>query len=267
MQSIISPAPEKETFSTPPSSPIVGDRNILDRPSLSRRGSRPSNLRISESSTAQWKPDVDIVHDSQQSPNAVPAHAKVPTPSTAVPQVNGRVVNGGPPTAASALSPLAAPGVTQASGTAARSPRPSHLQSQRQSSPMRSPCFVHSQLQGPSFNEWLRTKHLGGKQEIHEPRVAAVSPIGGSYSDGTLSDGSLVQDYYEDTEEETASSLTKQLAETAVGVREISKQLGALFSSHFCRRGLIFAKGGHECTQTFSPSLSSQKHAITGLSN
>lgn len=36
---------------------------------------------------------------------------------------------------------------------------------------------------------------------------------------------------YDDDEEEYSSSLTRQLAETAVGVREMSKQLGA--SSYF----------------------------------
>ena len=47
------------------------------------------------------------------------------------------------------------------------------------------------------------------------------------YADGTLSDVPGFSKYHtHEEEEETAGSLTKQLAETAVGVREMSKQLG-----------------------------------------
>ena len=104
IQHVLSPAADAETFSTPPSSPV--DRNILDRPSLSRRGSRPTNLRIQQSAAEQWKPDV--VLDNQQSPNGM--SAKVTTPATAVPTTKGKAAsNGGPHVAgsvASAVSPL-----------------------------------------------------------------------------------------------------------------------------------------------------------------
>lgn len=56
-----------------------------------------------------------------------------------------------------------------------------------------------------------------------------MKPIGISYPDGTISDGEEVSrhhNWYDDDDEETAGSVTKQLAETAVGVREMSKQLG-----------------------------------------
>ncbi len=52
---------------------------------------------------------------------------------------------------------------------------------------------------------------------------------------GVLPNGAFAHEYYDDDEEmETAGSLTKQLAETAVGVREMSKQLGtsAQFDLH-----------------------------------
>ena len=35
------------------------DHNVLDRPSLSRRSSRPSNLRIQQS-LSNWKPDIVV---------------------------------------------------------------------------------------------------------------------------------------------------------------------------------------------------------------
>ena len=95
---------------------------------------------------------------------------------------------------------------------------------------MRSPCFVHSKLQGPSLTGWLREKHIKAEDEptIDGPHGVNVKPIGISYPDGTFSDGEDVPRHHPwcDEDEETAGSVTKQLAETAVGVREMSKQLG-----------------------------------------
>ena len=89
---------------------------------------------------------------------------------------------------------------------------------------------MHSQLQGPSFTEWLRAKHLNATQEarVEGPRGAVANFVGVSYPEGAISDGPLTQhtDEHDLDEDESASSLTKQLAETAVGVREMSKQLG-----------------------------------------
>ncbi|KAI0699536.1 hypothetical protein BC835DRAFT_536729 [Cytidiella melzeri] len=236
MQSVLSPGLDKETFSTPPSSPIVAD--ILDRPSLSRRGSRPTNLRISQSTSAQWKPDVDIV---QHSPNPSTTNGKVLTPMTATPHINGKPLNGnaiGPAVlcpgnvvaSQAPLSPAVAPNATQPSGTVAgKSPR-LHLQSPRQPSPMRSPCFVHSQLQGPSFTEWSKGKQQGLRQEVRMDGPQQVDPVHAiqeTAREMASPDGTHPHHQYEDEEEEeTAGSVTKQLAETAVGVREMSKQLG-----------------------------------------
>ncbi|KAI0320762.1 ATP-NAD kinase-like domain-containing protein [Amylostereum chailletii] len=107
--------------------------------------------------------------------------------------------------------------------------------------PINSPCFVHSHLdKGASFTDWLKrpsnhSPDLGvakALQPTHHDHVidhgkryrklpnGQVIPV--PYKDGTVSDA---YEEYED-EEETSGSLTKQLAETAVGVREMSKQLG-----------------------------------------
>ena len=228
MQSIFSPGPELETFSTPPSSPTVLDRNVLDRPSLSRRGSRPSSLRIQQNAN-EWKSDV--VLDHQVSP-PVTMSANATTPQTAVPNVNGRP-KGFPPNGHLSPTNIAdpAPGSSIAQNLAsAMGSRPAHLQSKRQPSPMRSPCFVHSHLQGPSFSDWLHAKQQKSVQEVRTGDArgggSLPHPLGLSYPDGTVSD--VPEEGYHDLsdEEETAGSLTKQLAETAVGVREMSKQLG-----------------------------------------
>ena len=100
---------------------------------------------------------------------------------------------------------------------------------------MRSPCFVHSQLQGPSFTEWLKGKQPKAAQEARIdglPKPAENGSIAGQdYPDGSPTESPYENGYqhHEEEEEQTAGSLTKQLAETAVGVREISKQLGTSY--------------------------------------
>lgn len=105
----------------------------------------------------------------------------------------------------------------------------------------KSPCFVHSLLdRGVSFQEWLqqtRAANIGVAKSILSPETAppmsddaeARRSSSGSSFDKPPTDLESVQE--EDFEEETddfegTSSLTRQLAETAVGVREMSKQLG-----------------------------------------
>ena len=81
--------------------------------------------------------------------------------------------------------------------------------------PTRSPCFIHSHLNNSaSLADWLKAKRLQG----------AATKNGGPHQ---LS----IDDIDYDDEEEYPGSLTAQLAETAVGVREMSKQLGTFISS------------------------------------
>ncbi|CAE7086341.1 unnamed protein product [Rhizoctonia solani] len=75
---------------------------------------------------------------------------------------------------------------------------------------LKSPCFVHSLLdKGASLSDWLKQQP--------QPLAMPSPPVSGSSSSDLD---------YEDEEDEYSSSLTRQLAETAVGVREMSKQLG-----------------------------------------
>jgi NAD+ kinase len=78
--------------------------------------------------------------------------------------------------------------------------------------PTRSPCFIHSHLNNSaSLTDWLRSKRAqeaaANKKRPHQL--------------------SLEETVWDDEDEDGyAGSLTAQLAETAVGVREMSKQLG-----------------------------------------
>ena len=102
--------------------------------------------------------------------------------------------------------------------------------------PMKSPCFVHSYLdKGASLADWLKGKKENvlsnvGPSGSLEKHPHSIHPLSMHNSDSAPSSnsgssmGSPLDSYYD--EEDNAQSLTRQLAETAVGVREMSKQLG-----------------------------------------
>lgn len=87
---------------------------------------------------------------------------------------------------------------------------------------LKSPCFVHSQLEkGASLVDWLKHTHVNGAVSL--AKSLGNAGAGGSEHTGSPSSATL----HEDEEDESFSrSLTRQLAETAVGVREMSKALG-----------------------------------------
>ena len=84
-----------------------------------------------------------------------------------------------------------------------------------------SPCFVHSHLDnGTLLSDWLKNKH----------HVVESSDVGVAKSLQRLTNPTqpdFKSGYDSNDESEFIGSLTKQLADTAVGVREMSKQLGA----------------------------------------
>lgn len=238
MQSILSP--DVETFSTPPSTPPILDDADL-RPSISRRSSRPSSLRIQQNAP-EWKPHIIVEgHNGQPSPEYLPpvirANGRHPTPHTAT-QGSFRSANAVPGSAtgpfsaamnrdhglngvglvaplsaplstapAIGISPLLSPGIP----VPPRTPR---------TQPMTSPCFVHSRLQDPSMNKpqpVAQDGRLARLNRLNLPTPGTSTPNGGSASDAN--------DIWLE-EEAPASSVTRQLAETAVSVRETSKKLG-----------------------------------------
>jgi len=82
-----------------------------------------------------------------------------------------------------------------------------------------SPCFVHSHLDKGMLTDWLKTQshpanNVGLAKSLQHPGDGIVLD---------LDNGS------DDDEDELGNSLTRRLAETAVAVRDMSKQLGMLF--------------------------------------
>ncbi|OCH90256.1 ATP-NAD kinase [Obba rivulosa] len=202
-------SPDADHFSTPPTTPLAQEARI--RPSLSRKSSRPSNLNIAQS-PASWKPDVVV--DDQPSPDPL---TKIHTNGA---EINGAYHNSRPP-----VPPMISPDVTMTQQLGRTYEADPAEQSHRMHSPpIRSPCFVHSQLQGASLKDWIQAKQ---SKEFRLARMGNQPSHPGAQAHDNLPDTSprVASVLYSD-DEESAGSLTKQLAETAVGVREMSKQLG-----------------------------------------
>lgn len=221
---------DSEVYSTPPTSPVQEDDLALEmfsdstmiRPSLARRSSRnrpsawpslsPLHTDIS------WNSDYFVVDSAnQRSPT------KIETPHHD--DGSERDVATRPLTHLE--SPLSSSSPSSMSTTGSQKPitmNPNQL-------PKRSPCFVHSHLdKGASLQDWLREREkevlgidLGVAQSLQR-----VKP-----RDGTLytpkipeSRGAEPVITESDDDEALGGSLTRQLAETATGVREMSRQLG-----------------------------------------
>jgi NAD+ kinase len=187
-------SPDTDTFSTPPSTP--GPESTSLRASLSRRSSRPSSLLLEEGKS-EYKSDILI---EESSPNV----SRKPNGTATAPNFNRDQ-----PTSTPRLS----------SSTAhTDSARLQHAQR-----PLDSPCFVHAFLdKGLSLNDWIRT----GQQGTITARSADTKEL--NHPSGISSPTSAPDSVIESTDEddEFNGNLTKHLAETAVGVREMSKQLG-----------------------------------------
>jgi NAD+ kinase len=97
--------------------------------------------------------------------------------------------------------------------------------------PNKSPCFVHSHLdKGASLQDWLHAKEsevLGTDVGVARSLQAVSPPVEFPCRDGAT---------HVLSEDDDPNSLTRQLAETAVGVREMSKQLGNPFCARSCAR-------------------------------
>ncbi|KAH0827573.1 hypothetical protein J3R83DRAFT_4296 [Lanmaoa asiatica] len=228
-----------EIFSTPPTSPTITrtnlnadhdtDMNFLPtesviRPSLSRRGSRLSIVSSLPCLQTNITWDRDIVIEQRSSANLV-GNKTIATP----PPTIADTITHQPATSASNTTPVSISSSPSSFGSIPLFMDSSHL-------PRKSPCFVHSHLdKGALLQDWLHAKesevlgtdvgvarslqqprqHHQGNQEVSPPvelpcRDGATHILSGSEDDDDLHSGSL----------------TRQLAETAVGVREMSKQLG-----------------------------------------
>ncbi|KAK0437495.1 ATP-NAD kinase-like domain-containing protein [Armillaria borealis] len=184
-------SPDTDTFSTPPTSPFDSVR-----PSLSRKSSRPSSLRL-DSTRTEW-----------------PNNIVLETSGAA----NGHILTGNETMTPTSAAPSYFRMDTQSVPGSNGIPR----------QPLHSPCFVHSHLdKGASLSEWLRNKQTALIPEVGVAHSLQRNGINGSdhqISSPSSASSSVISS--SNDEDDYGASLTKQLAETAVGVREMSKQLG-----------------------------------------
>ncbi|KAH9485278.1 ATP-NADH kinase YEF1 [Psilocybe cubensis] len=191
-------SPDAETFSTPPTTPGFGafqNKSVI-APSLSRRSSRPSSLHI-DRKQSDWNPDIELW--------------------TTSPDVTKKA-NGNPLPPPVSLDPTVIPS----------SPKNIHPPHQHTPSikPVNSPCFVHSQLdKGAHLTDWLKNKqNFVDSSDVGVARN--LQHLGSPGQSSTFSpQASAFSSTHDSDEDEFVGSLTKRLAETAVGVREMSKQL------------------------------------------
>jgi NAD+ kinase len=256
MLGLVPYSPDLDVFTTPPTTPMTTEppNEAIIRPSLSRSSSRPSNLHISKTAD-DFKPDILVESQSPQnvlyskSPVQVISPRSVSTSgSSSIGVVKGRAVTGANSNERSGGSgPNSHPEIptitttdnsTQTSVTSPHSVTsapiirpPAHSQS-----PMTSPCFVHSNLD--KFSEWLKSSNGLSAVDV----AAVLKPMSADlnktpsrrkidiaipWEDAKAENVFDASDYDYDDDEGSAS-LTKQLADTAVGVREMSMKLGAL---------------------------------------
>jgi len=219
-------SPEMEIFSTPPTTP--GPQVHQMRPSLSRRNSRPSSLHINQ---ANWASDIVVDDTSPNRPSPVTGQEHSNTP---------RIQDIPLPPAEEALPVHDHPKVLD------------------------SPCFVHSHLdKGASLTEWLRNKQhaligatdVGVAKSLQNLNISA--PSDPQHADRVSPPDNVAVEADEDYETDYSASLTKQLAETAIGVREMSKQLGE-FPRVLCEPSSTFSSRSN--ARSNEHSNSSHRH-------
>ncbi|KAF9529280.1 ATP-NAD kinase-like domain-containing protein [Crepidotus variabilis] len=191
---------ENEVFSTPPTTPGPG---LLAQiiPTLSRKSSRPISLNIDRKQQSTFIPDIELA----TSPDPTMASTK---PTCPVP-----------------------PAMAKEDPTIVPQPVTKLLDQptlQQYKNAVTSPCFVHSYLdKGAHLTDWLRNKLVS--TDVSDVGVSKSLHRMGAPSDDLSppsSETAVTTDSGFDYDAEYGDSLTKRLAETAVGVREMSKQLG-----------------------------------------
>lgn len=262
-------SPIDEVFSTPPSTPsafatlnssvpasVIGAINA-GIPVVHRRTSKPHAIEVSHAT------DPDTIPVQENSPVYSPAthHHASSSP------LSGRTPR---PSNAQAPHPsLLRP--TDSTLVTGNDNMPTTYSSSP-SAATNSPCFVHSLLDhGASFSNWLgrnndrpRSPDSGKGSSVSSTDVPHI-PHGADLSTTKPLDNlhekhvHRVPQYDFDSRsssDDEGNSLTKQLAETAVGVRELSKQLGMCFFwapnppiQNICQTGLTNQRRDRSCTR------------------
>lgn len=246
-------SPDVETFSTPPTTPMTPEHQQIES---TRRSYRPSNLRLQHSASS-WAPDIQLdsepspngnINNPHNSPTVSASHANGITPR----QLNGTLITpNNLPSSSPDNYPTISPSVR------------SHT------SPNLSPCLLHSQLQvqGGSPHDWARARSVNvlqhhknmGNIPARKADMQAPACPDDTFSESTSGSNTDREDYAvignDDADEEYTGNLTQQLAETAVGVREMSKQLGQCVSSRLPGM-LIAVQVAPVCALTSRVSLS-----------
>jgi NAD+ kinase len=197
-------------------------------------------------------PDIDVFTTPPSTPTLLPPDVQIrpslsrknsrPSSLHLYPSTDAEIVVDDQPSpeATSALHEIPEKGACMTNGTQMQSSRPPRMHSAK------SPCFVHSHLdKGASLSDWLRSKP---RQEHHRPSLNS-NLLKSRPQD-------LHLDYDED--EEYYGSLTAQLAETAVGVREMSKQLGMRYAR--LDRMMILISFSRSCSRPLEHPACSDRH-------
>lgn len=238
---IASPIDLRE-FSTPPTTPSA----IHNKPStmqqqaaartLSRRSSRPQMIQIAQPEgqyhldTVIGTPNLDLQH----LPSNHILHSLAPALQGAHIPGDGTVASAVPHRISS--------------------PKPHTLAP-------KSPCFVHSLLdKGISLTDWLRETTASEPPVIDSQQdrdsqnrrqsqttSRSSSSITSSPSQDGSSLGFIPSPTEFDDDEDSAGNLTRQLAATAIGVREMSKQLGTSCRALFCDDPFSLASFSRPC--------------------
>ncbi|KAG5636363.1 hypothetical protein H0H81_008311 [Sphagnurus paluster] len=206
-------SPDADTFSTPPTTPGPTMEQI--RPSLSRRSSRPTSIHISQGQ--EWTSDIVLDESS--------------------PKVSKK--QNGTASSNIAQDPSTTPRSSVLPSLSLPAPEPTRSV-HHHPKPMDSPCFVHSHLdKGASLTEWLRNKQyaLIGNTDVGVAK--SLQTPNGYTTNGLTSPSTTASVDSGEDDDGFRESLTRQLAETAVGVREMSKQLDMLTINYVIRGGLM----------------------------
>ncbi|KZV76301.1 ATP-NAD kinase [Peniophora sp. CONT] len=173
------------------------------RPSLTRKSSRPlSSLHIAHFATGDI--ELDQNSPSPRPPQSAPATHPSRNSNTALPHQP-------------AENPQTSPSAASSS-----SDSPFHV-----SNSLNSPYFVHSNLEnGNGLGNLLKPQNGNGLFADLGVSKSLQSPMIEYYKPRRLQHPQDGDAYEDDDDDESSVSLTKHLAETAVGVREMSKQLG-----------------------------------------